>query len=142
MASNRHISRVAVVQALFAWEVRGKDAEGILDYILDQFYPKLVDRKFPHENLKGVLEKRETIKEIIAETAPEWAFEKIAPIDRVILELGVFEIINSEEVPPIVAINEAIEIAKEFGGENSAKFINGVLSTVMKKYRPISNESK
>ncbi len=136
MASNRHLSRIAVVQALFAWEAHAEDVEGLLEYILDEFYPRVKKDGFATSNLKGVLAKLEDIKKIIGETAPEWPFDKIAPIDRVILEQGVYEIIASPDVPPVVAINEAIEIAKEFGNENSPKFINGVLSNVMKNHKP------
>ncbi|KKR08729.1 MAG: NusB antitermination factor, N utilization substance protein B [Candidatus Peregrinibacteria bacterium GW2011_GWF2_39_17] len=132
------MSRIAVVQTLFAWEFRGGEADFILDYILRHLHPKLDSLDFAKNSLKGILAKREEIQDIITELAPEWEFEKIAPVDRVILELGVYEIIASDDVPPIVAINEAIEIAKSLGTENSAKFINGVLSAVMKKYKPQS----
>lgn len=137
MSSNRHIARIALIQTLFAWEFRGGDIHQILDYFLEQFYPTLTNRSFIEKTLNGILEKREEIQKIVTETAPEWSFEKIAPIDRAILELGVYELIVSDkEVPPLVAVNEAIEIAKSMGNENSAKFINGVLSAVMKKYKP------
>lgn len=134
MASNRHLSRIAVMQALFAWEFRGGEPELILEYILEQFCPKLTEIGFAHETLKGVIKNRDKIKTRIAEKAPEWAFDKIAPIDRAILEIGIYELTESKEVPPVVAINEAIEIAKEFGNPNAPKFINGVLSAVMKNY--------
>lgn len=142
MASNRHLSRIAVVQALFAWEFRGGEPEAILEYVLEQFYPKLDSNEFARANFKGIIEKRESIKEIISRTAPEWEFEKIAAIDRVVLELGVYEILESTDVPPVVAINEAIEVAKQVGSDNSPKFINGVLSTVMKAYKPNENDQR
>lgn len=136
MASSRHASRLAVVQTLFAWEFRGGDAEETLMYVLEQFYDDIASREFALSNLQGTLKNSKRIEEIVVETAPEWPFEKIAPIDRVILEQGVYEIVFSKDVPPVVAINEAIEVAKAFGNEKSSKFINGVLSTVMKKYNP------
>lgn len=137
MASNRHLSRIAVVQALFAWEFRGTgDPEAILTFVLDQLYTRLIARDFAFENLRGILKERDRIRTIVEEHAPEWSFEKIAPVDRVILEQGVYELIASPEVPPLVAVNEAIEVAKEMGGENTARFINGVLSNVMKTHRP------
>ena len=136
MASNRHLSRVAVVQALFAWEFRGGEPAAIFSFVVEQFYPKLSNPEFGLKNLEGILKERDQIQTIIAEHAPQWAFDKIAPIDRVILEQGIYEIINSDEIPPVVAINEAIEIAKEFGTDKSSKFINGVLSNVMKQYKP------
>ena len=136
MASNRHLSRIAVIQTLFAYESHGGEPEALLKYILTELHPQMTEVAFSESNLKGILSKFKEIKKIIGETAPEWAFDKIAPIDRVILEQGVYEIIASPDVPPVVAINEAIEIAKEFGTENSPKFINGVLSTVMKAHKP------
>ncbi len=132
------MSRIATVQALFAWEFRGGEPGEIFAYIIKEFYPKLSNPEFGLENLKGIIEKRPKIEKIVTEHAPQWGFDKIAPIDRVILEQGVYEITESDEVPPIVAINEAIEIAKEFGTEKSSKFINGVLSNVMKQYKPKS----
>lgn len=140
MASNRHLSRTAVMQTLFAWEFRGGEPELILEYVIEQFCPKLTTTEFAHTTLVGVMKYRLEIQHIIAETAPEWEFEKIAPIDRAILEVGVYEIIHSTDVPPVVAINEAIEMAKEFGNDSSAKFINGVLSTVMKTHKPQEND--
>ncbi len=107
-------------------------------YIVEGFHPQIKEIEFAQDNLRGVLKKIKDIKKIIKKTAPEWPFEKIAPIDRVILEQGIYEIIASPDVPPVVAINEAIEVAKEFGNENSPKFINGVLSTVMKAHKPDS----
>lgn len=130
------MSRIAVIQTLFAYEARKEDPEALLIYILEEFYPNVTETDFALNNLKGILEKYDEIKKIIKKTAPEWPFDKIAPIDRVILEQGVYEIIASPDVPPVVAINEAIEIAKEFGNENAPKFINGVLSTVMKAHKP------
>ncbi|MFA5842215.1 MAG: transcription antitermination factor NusB [Candidatus Gracilibacteria bacterium] len=142
MPSHRHLSRIAVVQTLFAWEFRGGDPEVILQYVLTQFYPELTEVEFVKETLKGVLARREEIKTLITETAPEWSFEKIAPLDRVILEIGVYELIAETDVPPIVAINEAIEMAKQFGNTNAPKFINGVLSTVMKKCHKTPEKDK
>lgn len=143
MASNRHLSRTAVVQALFAWEFRGGEPEAIFAFVVEQLYPKLSNPEFGLANLVGILKSREKIKEVIATHAPQWEFDKIAPIDRVILEQGIYEIMAlGDEVPPIVAINEAIEIAKEFGTEKSSKFINGVLSNVMKEYKPTKTDKK
>ena len=144
MASNRHLSRVAVVQSLFAWEFRGGEPVAIFSFLIEQFYPKLSNPEFGLKNLEGILRERDKIQKIITEHAPQWEFDKIAPIDRVILEQGVYEIVTSDEVPPVVAINEAIEIAKEFGTDKSSKFINGVLSNVMKQYKPktLSKKSK
>ncbi len=133
MASYRHLSRTCVMQTLFAFEFREGEPSKILDQILDEFAPKMTEREFAHTLLNGVLDKSAEIVNIIQKYAPQWPIEKIAPIDRAILEIGVFEIVFSDEVPAVVAINEAVETAKHFGDENSPKFINGVLSTVMKE---------
>lgn len=136
MASYRHLARTCVMQTLFAYEFRGDggDAQKILAAMLDEFAPKLTELDFAKRTLKGLLENRESILKIIAEHAPQWPVEKIAKIDRAILEIGVYEVVFSKDIPPVVAINEAIETAKHFGDESSPKFINGVLSAVMKKY--------
>jgi len=135
MASYRHIARIAVMQTLFAYEFRGGEPMDILKYNLEAYSSKLKDVSFAESLLKGTLSKKAELIKVIQEEAPEWPIDKIAPVDRAILELGTYEILFSEDVPPIVAINEAVEIAKSFGDTNSPKFVNGVLSTLMHKYR-------
>ncbi len=138
MASYRHLARIAVMQTIFAYEFRGGDADSILAYNLREYADRLKDLTFVKELLKNVLSKQQDILEVIKEEAPQWPIDKIAPVDRAILEIGIYEILYSTDVPPIVAINEAVEVAKSFGDVNSPKFVNGVLSTVMHKYRPES----
>ncbi len=137
MASNRHQARSAVLQTLFAYEFR-KDTEPmvLLEYVAKEFYPALEDTGFAKSLLNGILEKQQFIFDVIREEAPQWPIDRIAPVDRAILEIGCYEIMFSVDVPPVVAINEGVEIAKSFGDTNSPKFINGVLSTVMHKYKP------
>lgn len=135
MASYRHIARIAVMQTIFAYEFRGGEPMDILKYNLEDYRAKLTDFSFAENLLKGMLSKKKELVKVIQEEAPEWPVDKIAPVDRAILELGAFEILHSQDVPPIVAINEAVEIAKSFGDTNSPKFVNGVLSTIMHKYR-------
>lgn len=135
MASYRHIARIAVMQTIFAYEFRGGDPLKILRSTLQEYAEKMKDISFAENLLKGTLEKKSELLKIIQVDAPEWPIEKIAPVDRAILELATYEILYSEDVPPIVAINEAVEIAKSFGDTNSPKFVNGVLSTVMHKYK-------
>jgi N utilization substance protein B len=135
MASYRHLARIAVMQTLFSYEFRNEKIEPDLESNCREFADKLQDFSFAHEILDGVLRHKEEIRKIITKEAPEWPFERIALADRVILEMGVFEILFSKDVPPVVAINEAIEISKVFGDLNSSKFINGVLSTIMNKYQ-------
>lgn len=139
MASYRHIARIAVMQTIFAYEFRGGDPKEILKYNLkahNEKSEKLKDFSFAEQLLKGTLEKKQDLLEVIQLEAPEWPIDKIAPVDRSILELGAYEILYCEDIPPVVAINEAVEIAKSFGDTNSPKFVNGVLSTIMHKYRP------
>lgn len=134
MSSHRHLARTCVMQAIFTHEFRGGNAQKILENNLKEFAPKLKNKDFASTLLDGVLSKKKKILKIIAENAPEWPVEKIAKIDRAILEIGIYEIVFAEDIPPVVAINEAIETAKHFGDTNSSKFINGVLSSVMNKY--------
>ncbi len=135
MASYRHLARTCVMQTLFSVEFREDNAKELLERILEEFAPKLTERDFAYDTLEGVLKKQKKIKDIIQKFAPQWPIEKIARIDRAILEIGVYEIVFTEDIPPVVAINEAIEMAKHFGDDNSPKFINGVLSSVMKEYK-------
>lgn len=125
------------MQTIFAFEFReGVDADDTLRYCSSEFSDKLKDMSFAEELLKGILKHKEEIYKVMQEEAPEWPIERIAPVDRAILAIGIYEILHSNDVPPIVAINEGVEIAKTYGDLNSAKFINGVLSSVMHKYKP------
>ena len=125
------------MQTIFAHEFRpGVDPDEVLEYSCREFGDKLKDLGFAKDLLKGVIDKKQELIKIIQVEAPEWPIDRIAPIDRAILEIGVYEIMFSGDVPPVVAINEAVELAKSYGDTNSAKFVNGVLSTVMHKYNP------
>lgn len=130
MASQRHLLRAVVMQTLFAWEFRGGLAESILSYNLVNGALSVTDRTYASQLLEKTLLHRKEIKITIQKYAPEWSWEKIAPIDRAILEIGVCELLFDQTIPNLVAINEAIELAKEFGTESSSKFINGVLSSI------------
>lgn len=134
MSSFRRSARIAVMQTLFAHETHGGEPQEILQYVISE-YPKNQDiLEFASVTLQGVIKNRENILPKIKEFAVEWPLEKIAPVDRAILEIGVYEILYSTDVPPIVAINEAIEIAKDYADVNAPKFINGVLSKILEKY--------
>jgi transcription antitermination protein NusB len=135
MASYRHLARTCVMQTLFSVEFREDNAKELLERILEEFAPKLTEQDFAYDTLEGVLKNQNKIKDIIQKFAPQWPIEKIARVDRAVLEIGVYEIAFTEDIPPVVAINEAIEMAKHFGDDNSPKFINGVLSSVMKEYK-------
>ena len=131
MSSSRHLGRVVVMQTLFAYEFHGGDPEMLLHYVSSEFEGKISDLSFAYELLNGVCARREAIRELITKNAPQWPIEKIAPVDRAILEIGIFEMRYSKDVPPVVAIDEAIELAKTFGNESSPKFVNGVLNAIL-----------
>lgn len=142
--ANRHLSRSIALQTLYEWDFNGSEdfhLNEILERNIEEFGPGIEDDQFVRDIIEGVLENRKKIDEIIAKTAPEWPLEQINLIDRNVLRLGIFELLygKREEVPPKVAINEAIELAKSFGGETSGKFVNGVLGTI---YRAIGEPGK
>ncbi len=144
--ASRHLSRSIAMQSLYEWDFRGKDlkiADQIVDKNIEELGPGLEDTKFVRKLVKGTIEHIEQIDKIIEKAAPEWPIDQIAITDRNVLRLGLYELIysNREEVPPKVAINEAIELAKNFGGENSGKFINGVLGTVYREINPEAQDS-
>lgn len=122
------------MQTIFEWEFRNGDVQKILKSVLESHGREIENMDFINELLAGVLERLEEIRNIVAEVAPEWPLDQIAPVDRVVLYIGIYELGwgDQESVPPAVAINEAIELAKDYGGENSGKFINGALSTALK----------
>src|SRR3989338_1559444 len=136
--ANRHLARSIVLQTLYEWDFRkllaGK-ASSLLERNISEFAPGLSDSDFLHELLSSILSKKADLDKIIEKAAPDWPLDKISTIDRNVLRLGLFELLFSdkEEVPAKVAINEAIELAKTFGGENSGKFIKGVLGSIYKE---------
>lgn len=136
--ANRHLSRSIVLQTMFEWDLNAidrKDIIAVLDRNIDEFAPNKTDRPFMEKLLDGVLGKQPELDLVIEKAAPEWPIDRISPVDRNILRLGLFELLFAErsEVPAKVAINEAIELAKQFGGENSSRFVNGVLGAVYKE---------
>lgn len=136
--ANRHLSRSIVLQTLFEWDFKDHPAEGVAD-ILErnerEFAPGNEDIPFMRKLLGYVTAKQEVIDQIIEKAAPEWPIDKINAVDRNILRLGLAELLfgDHNEVPPKVAINEAIELAKTFGGDSSSRFVNGVLGAVYKE---------
>jgi len=105
----------------------------ILKHNLKEFAPDFDDKGFAESIVKGVVDHLKEINNLITKYAPEWPLEQITIVDRNVLRIGIFELKFSPEIPPKVAINEAIELAKTFGGESSGKFVNGVLETIFKK---------
>ena len=140
MASNRHLGRVIVLQSLYEYELRtlANDPEVDLDRIvaknIEPYEKALGDTEFVSNLAKKVSENFETLDKVLQPMAPEWPIGSIAAIDRNILRMGLYELSECRgEIPPKVAINEAVELAKAFGSDNSSKFVNGVLGTAYRK---------
>ena len=136
--ANRHLSRSVVLQSLFEWDARGQHDDTVSDIVarnVAEFAPGVSDASFVDELIRGIITKKEDLNNIIMKAAPDWPLDKISPVDRNVLRLGLYELIFSDrqEVPAKVAINEAIELAKTFGGETSGRFVNGVLGAVYKE---------
>jgi len=159
MSANRHLGRIVALQTLYEEDFRRECADEafklgeVLARNITRYRETIDDKQFIEQLVNGVAARQEVIDDIIRPVAPEWPIEQIARIDRVVLRIGVYELIFTANIPPKVAINEAVELAKAFGGDNSSKFINGVLGTVLrnkeaetdkpagKKQKPISKKS-
>ena len=132
--ATRHLVRTVILQSLYEWDFfdQKRDIVAILERNLEEFAPGIDEPEFAWKILKGVIDHLKQIDQVIIKAAPEWQLEKIAIIDRNILRVGLYELLyaDHEEVPPKVAINEAIEMAKSFGGPSAGRFINGVLGTI------------
>ena len=140
MASNRHLGRVIVLQSLYEYELRtlAHDPEVDLDTIvaknIEPYEKTLGDTEFVYNLAHNVAKEFTTLDTALQPMAPEWPIESIAAIDRNILRMGLYELSEcGDTIPPKVAINEAVELAKSFGSENSSKFVNGVLGTAYKQ---------
>ncbi len=136
--ANRHLARSTVLQTLFEWDFRGLPdlaARVVLKRDLIEFAPGIDDVSFTESLLDNVLKKQRELNQIIEKAAPDWPLTKISLVDRNVLRIGLYELLFADrgEVPAKVAINEAIELAKTYGGENSGKFVNGVLGSVYKE---------
>jgi N utilization substance protein B len=133
--SNRHLARTIAMQTLFLWDFNGKEKEGFqgkVEGVFENFAPQFDDHGFSRHLLDGVFEHIKEIDIYISKYATEWPLDQITIVDRNILRIGVFELAFDPDIPAKVAINEAIEIAKAFGGESSGKFVNGVLGAIYK----------
>ena len=136
--ANRHLARSVVLQTLFEWDTTdaaAADVDEMLKRNVEEFGGEETDKAFMDNLLQGVLAKRADLDLVIEKAAPDWPIDKIAPVDRNILRIGLFELLFADraQVPAKVAINEAIELAKIFGGESSGRFVNGVLGAVYKE---------
>lgn len=134
--SNRHLSRTLAMQTLYEWDFNGqkeKDLSDLLIYNLAEFAPGFDDKGFAQHLVEGVFKNIKEIDDLIKKYATEWPLEQITIVDRNILRIGIYELKMDPEIPSKVAINEAIEVAKAFGGESSGKFVNGVLGALYKE---------
>lgn len=142
--ANRHLSRSIAMQSLYEWDFNGRHKEHINELInknIKEFGPGMDDTSFVFDLVKNTIANQDKIDPLIEKCAPEWPLDQVTIVDRNILRLGIYELLlgNYEEVPPKVAINEAIELAKSFGGESSGRFVNGVLGTI---YRELGEPMK
>jgi N utilization substance protein B len=135
--ATRHLVRAIILQSLYEWDFydKKKDIIEILERNLQEFAEGIDEPEFAWTTLKGIAEHLDEIDSVIKENAKNWPFDKIAIIDRNILRIGVYELLfaDKKEVPEKVAINEAIELAKNYGGPNASSFINGVLGSIFLK---------
>lgn len=139
MASNRHLGRIIALQTLYEQDFRREagddkfDLDSVLARNISRYEDMVDDKAFIERLVKGVAAYEADLDARLQPIAPEWPIDQIARMDRVVLRIGLFELEHEKDVPPKVVINEAVELAKAFGGDNSSKFINGVLGTVMRE---------
>ncbi len=134
--SNRHLARTIALQTLYQWDFNGQEKSHLDQSVkrnLDNFAPQFDDKGFIEKLVKGVIKNQTKIDGLIIKYAPEWPLDQITMVDRNVLRIGIQEMKFDEDIPEKVAINEAIELAKTFGGESSGKFVNGVLGTIYKE---------
>ena len=141
--SNRHLARTVAMQILFEWDFnhRSQKLGEVMERNIAEFGAGLgEDTIFIEQLVRGVTKNLAKIDEIIIHYAPEWPIEKITIIDRNVLRLGIYELKIAAKIPPKVAINEAIEIAKTYGGESSGRFVNGVLGAIFRDIEIENND--
>lgn len=146
MASNRHLGRIVTLQTLYEYEFRrslgDETADGveIMERNLSRYKNAVGDTEFVHTLVTGIIKSADHLDELLQPLAPEWPIKQIARIDRNVLRMGLFELVfMGDTVPPKVAINEAVELAKAFGSDSSSRFINGVLGTA---FRDLAEEKQ
>lgn len=139
MASNRHLGRIIALQTLYEEEFRldaadkDFDLQTVLERNIARYKDMVDDINFITKLVKGVSKHAAELDAKLQPVAPEWPIDQIARMDRIVLRIGLYELENEQEVPPKVVINEAVELAKAFGGDNSSKFVNGVLGTLLRQ---------
>ena len=131
---NRHLSRMVAMQAIYEWNFRqDADLDELVERSISEFSND-VDSTYIRDLISGVTKNSKTIDREIETCAPEWPIEQISHVDKSILEIAIYELVYTKDIPPKVAINEAVELAKQFGSSNSSKFINGVLGSVYDRH--------
>lgn len=146
MASNRHLGRIVALQTLYELDFRIEvsekqlDTEAVLSRNVARYSEVMEDKDFVCELVRGVLKDTKELDSYLQPLAPEWPLAQIARVDRTVLRIGLWEMKNSEDVPVRVIINEAVELAKGFGADNSSKFVNGVLGTAAKKLGLVTSD--
>ncbi len=148
MASNRHLGRIIALQTLYEEELRteAKDENFVLSEVLNRninrYRETLDDIAFIEKLVAGVSKNASDLDAVLQPVAPEWPIDQIARMDRIVLRIGLYELQNEADVPPKVVINEAVELAKAFGGDNSSKFVNGVLGTLLRESDALKETKK
>lgn len=148
MSANRHLSRIISLQTLYEVAFRkvcgdkSVDANEVLERNISRYRAELDDKSFIRNLVKGVIKDETKLDKTLQPIAPEWPLDQIAKVDLCVLRIGAYELIYNKDVPPKVVINEAVELAKSFGGDNSSKFVNGVLGTLLKQLDKKSGESE
>ncbi len=146
MASNRHLGRIIVLQTLYEIVFRTEcgdktvKIEEVLARNITSHRAVAGDKTFIRQLTTGTDKQAELLDRKLQPLAPDWPLDQIARIDHIVLRMGAYELLNNKEVPPKVVINEAVELAKGFGGENSSKFINGVLGSLLREIDPDSDK--
>lgn len=146
MASNRHLGRIIALQTLYEEEFRIEcedkafKLKDVLERNIKRYADMVDDREFIEQLVAGVDTKKSELDALLQPIAPDWPIEQIARMDRLVLRIGAYELVFGKDVPPKVVINEAVELAKGFGGENSSKFVNGVLGTLLRQQDETSPE--
>lgn len=143
--SNRHLARTIALQTLYQWDFNGQEKSGIEQTVnsnLNNFAPQFDDKGFIKNLVTGVIDNQKNIDDLIIKYAPEWPLDQITMVDRNVLRIGIQEMKYDDDIPEKVAINEAIELAKTFGGESSGKFVNGVLGTIYKELLDEQSDKK
>ena len=139
MASNRHLGRIVALQTLYEYDFRMSSNDSsvklseIVNRNIGRYKETIDDKDFIRSLVDGVNTNEKKLDDTIRPIAPEWPVEQIARIDKIVLRISLYELLLNDDVPPKVVINEAVELAKAFGGDNSSKFINGVLGTAFRQ---------